>query len=868
MYKFDKGLLVLNNDKKSELFDIIQSDIHDKGAERFVPFLSSKSHHRSHANSVKIANGKASPANFEYFANSLKIVGKDDPAFKHPKDRVALGGHVILTIEFDGATDADGADLTREFFDFQIGWFRANKKPSDSIFGQFLTGLRQRYYDLIGATVVYSGHKSFHFHFLFKTDLLKNFVSEASEIRAGYIAAWDRLAEDFTNSLVANSGFIAVPDRALRTPDQLRRVPNGLRSAGRDHFLGVPEGVDVRQSVVFEHLTGRAIAPEPTSIFRVEDFTQSARLVARKIAAPLVTSLTDAQEARLKARLHQYFPTGSYPELVSITARNGRFEARFRNSTSDANASSVMAHDRRTVLALGKGATISGKALPKPLGEFCAEVLAQSDIEYLFERRVKSKGRATTVMGAVMSRVLQPTGKGAGNYWIVAPEGISKSRSLFAAIIRKRQGGVMFAFSAYDTAREKCEEFRALAGDQFNILFVESATRVYQNFCAANGVTPITDAQLIGCGAINRFDGIRKVQPEAHRAILDHFDNQKIELASGKPLIIFTVHAVAQSWTNSQARKLLGEPSIETLIHDEISVDDLLLVANADDKKVAEKYENHGDYRNDLPLAARLKLFHGVRLSNSSKLTFERAEALVRAKGVWQSVQSKNNCEYDARENGRDIYNEPANQTWFVQDREWLNDFAKIIVLTTEIKPTLVARNRLDFNFLEFTSANLIRDRVPTTTIDRLTSRNFADIALEEISKNQNLMVITNKAADVDGVWTHAKAKGSNAFIGHDVLQIVGLMAPEQYAVCEMLNALCGRADMVLTTHVDEMNQSFGRNLGFRSDGQSTHRLIINHQLYQRLERSRSLVFLRYALSPIVNEQGRKNIQQKNRRRK
>lgn len=79
------------------------------------------------------------------------------------------------------------------------------------------------------------------------------------------------------------------------------------------------------------------------------------------------------------------------------------------------------------------------------------------------------------------------------------------------------------------------------------------------------------------------------------------------------------------------------------------------------------------------------------------------------------------------------------------------------------------------------------------------------------------------------------------------------LMPPEQYAYFEALNAWTGRADLIRLRHLDEFNQTAGRNLGFRAPltgPPPRHVLLINRRLFESL--TPLLAFARYDMREVV----------------
>jgi uncharacterized protein YecE (DUF72 family) len=95
--------------------------------------------------------------------------------------------------------------------------------------------------------------------------------------------------------------------------------------------------------------------------------------------------------------------------------------------------------------------------------------------------------------------------------------------------------------------------------------------------------------------------------------------------------------------------------------------------------------------------------------------------------------------------------------------------------------------------------------------------------------------VVSNKVSILSDTLTHAAARGSNDLIGQNVLQTMTWMTPGEYEMLQALNAWTGRRDLVGLRHVDEFNQTAGRNLGFRRRGQVRHALLVNLSLFEVL---------------------------------
>lgn len=84
-------------------------------------------------------------------------------------------------------------------------------------------------------------------------------------------------------------------------------------------------------------------------------------------------------------------------------------------------------------------------------------------------------------------------------------------------------------------------------------------------------------------------------------------------------------------------------------------------------------------------------------------------------------------------------------------------------------------------------------------------------------------------------------------------------MAPDEYEKMQVLNAWMSCDDACLLRHVDEFNQTAGRNLGFRKQGNPKHTLLINPKLFLKLN-DKALVNCRYDLRVHVTANQRAHI--------
>ena len=139
-------------------------------------------------------------------------------------------------------------------------------------------------------------------------------------------------------------------------------------------------------------------------------------------------------------------------------------------------------------------------------------------------------------------------------------------------------------------------------------------------------------------------------------------------------------------------------------------------------------------------------------------------------------------------------------------------------------------------------------------------AEHVADRAKDAKEAGCELFAIGNKLDALENTRSHIAAKGSNELIGKDIIQTMTLMTPDEYARYQALNAWTGRDDLARLKHIDDINQSAGRNLGFRAPPtgpKPNHTLLINRRLFGCLVPLFS--HLRYDLIDATAPQSRKN---------
>jgi hypothetical protein len=350
-------------------------------------------------------------------------------------------------------------------------------------------------------------------------------------------------------------------------------------------------------------------------------------------------------------------------------------------------------------------------------------------------------------------------------------------------------------------------------------------------------------------------------------------------------------HAMMQNWTKYShtrcfwhrefwlAHKLKDQDRMAALrtdmqlgiaVHDEVSAGDFLEIHRVEavdwvqDLKreyaawrktggTLEKWETYGEF-----LGQRGKPQHRGK---SMEFDFQTCQRIADGSDKsWREVVVQDSGEYGrgdasvsvSRHRSEDIYAQAVGNRWMVRPKNWWAGLARrIVVLTTELIPTIVASNlppvkvlgsdrndRQAFRIVELECPMIERDSVRVTFDRACTAANVNEvIARFRQEQGEDFLVISDRATESDRTMSHARAKGSNGLMGRDLMQTMLHMGPEEKEMYEVLNGWVGVRTCVRLRHVDCFNQSAGRNLGFRKRGVDPHHwLVLSASLWGKID--------------------------------
>jgi hypothetical protein len=474
---------------------------------------------------------------------------------------------------------------------------------------------------------------------------------------------------------------------------------------------------------------------------------------------------------------------------------------------------------------------------------------------------------------------------------VSGPEGIRKTSSLFKEHRRIHNRAAngdhlpsMYAFNDYETARTKCDDFNRIWGGRlFHAVVLPSFSEAYCEARRTLSLSEITVAMSASMGAPNVLAAIRLLQPEVLGYFRDAHAAMWHEIGDKLP-VFFSVHQVAQAWNEHTPTRAMWDRhfwdverpfedklhmrvcrrrmTLGLLVHDEVEATDLVVMHRAETVDWVHRLIEtspkvwRGNRGN---LAAQWECYERFRAANLGPQTvgapqdidFQTVREIARIPATaWEAVETAWSGEYGDEEEDRfDLYASRVGRPWRVSPRTWWEGVARrVLILTTEAVPVAITR-RLGAPWFvaEYEASSLDRDNV-SVLAQHMRSAKLPLTVKAFQSEHPGVPVISNKVSMLKGTTTHARARGSNAYIGQDVAQTMTFLSPDEYERLEALNGWCGRNDLVGLRHIDEFNQSAGRNLGFRRQGDPQHWLLIPPRLLTRLLARDALGRARYDL--------------------
>jgi hypothetical protein len=229
---------------------------------------------------------------------------------------------------------------------------------------------------------------------------------------------------------------------------------------------------------------------------------------------------------------------------------------------------------------------------------------------------------------------------------------------------------------------------------------------------------------------------------------------------------------------------------------------------------------------------------------------------------TWNLLLDVLGCEYtpehlvevSAREvpfdDTRGIYAAMVGDRYYVRPRGWWNCFWRVTLLTTEAVPTRIIetidkeaadRGELQddrFQVYEFGLPVSSRDTVTVELHRACKKKTLAALVRAYRDEYPDAEIISdmvkNRISEFS-VTTHMSAKGSNVYIGSDIVAFYNALSPALFGELGALNTRFGRSDLVRLFYLDRFEQTSGRNRGFRGQENRDHRAVFPPRLHNWL---------------------------------
>ncbi|MBO9406182.1 hypothetical protein J7399_01985 [Shimia sp. R9_1] len=416
-------------------------------------------------------------------------------------------------------------------------------------------------------------------------------------------------------------------------------------------------------------------------------------------------------------------------------------------------------------------------------------------------------------------------------------------------------------------------------------VLIRSFSEHYKRHCAQHKIDSISHAQALRMGFNSQVEAVASQQSAVFNALSELRDaSWKVPGKNGNTIcgfqystsvILFTSHDMAQNFNQPSVSKAWLHPDFDhtalqdsgqwrdlalqfrlyRVIHDEVSLNDLVDVASAKDVTTAEEFRQLVKVRSGadwskVNQSQRYQIFSEHGSDASKALGFHE---LCRIIDIGFTLDDEVRVDFDANPFGINnsddaMYRSTNGSTYYVKARNWwTTQRARVLFTTTEALVAQVAHrinksdrthwvpdirvHRLDRD--EFTTSDSIRLRR-----DRRASKANIDELVRDRLRGDKDFVITDMSSDHgSSVSTHVSARGRNDLQEANICTVLTFFAKDEYCRLNVIAQKFGIEDVYREFYRDRLNQAVGRNRGLRRnpDTPYDHEIVVSPTLYQCL---------------------------------
>lgn len=469
---------------------------------------------------------------------------------------------------------------------------------------------------------------------------------------------------------------------------------------------------------------------------------------------------------------------------------------------------------------------------------------------------------------------------------IVSIEGAGKSTSLIRqalefhledlienyfggkSFVRPGNGFHIVACRTYDQVEEQFQRYCDWCkqeGTPINAVTIKSFEqhcKEYSEACANKQDRPISWNESLDKGYNSRVEAIYHEQPKIYAEITKrkNADWRLPNTSTGKPrkglcsrlnTLVFTTQKLAQEFNEPSLSKAWLHPDFDPkmtpeqwlplalefkayrIIHDEISMDDLLHIATEEEFELASKFRelvekcaNEG--WSEVSMSNRWHYFKTRASVEQKEFGFDNILSVIDAGFQPEHLIV---VDFEKLPFGRDnhdegLYKGKSGAGIYVKEKSWWFDTrARISVTTTESLVAEIAGRLFDadgckaFRVERWDGEQFFyKDEIELIPDNRACKAHIQDLVDDVLTdpNDPTEVVITDMAKGGD-VYSHHKARGRNDLDGKNISTVLTFIGGEEYA---KLNAIAQKydiANLIELFYRDRLNQAAGRNRGLRS---------------------------------------------------
>ena len=868
-----RGISRPNAGRRTGLRDLILANVFDSGRGLYVPLSPRVNLPGKLPDVSKSAGGivpcqNVTPFPASLFTNPLLIPpGYERPGFNagqapKPKNRATNAGFVLVTIEFDCREPSQ--------FDENLAWTRSSKGDGDfanSPFADLDRELR-RVAEYRGFSIVFSGNKSLHFHFVFSTshlanlpyqalgaDRIQDFPQSSALMQNAHRIYWDHVHDTFAGVLAPSMGA----DRKLRSYTQWRRAPWGIRLAEEDSVLGFSLGTPVPQLVIRERLLQRA--PKGHSGFLVPELFSLAHPVpTKRQPKPDHADAQGIAELAILDLLGEacFSEWGEWPKPAEASIQNGEWLFRFRNHAGDRNPSTIVLGNHRRLLLNGRHEFgdrqffLPDGMTAQDLGNHLAERLGWRDPAPLQNVSISDRAHAIKQYRSQLAAEIAQR-DGLGEVCLIqSVEGIGKTTACLSILANDALEDALahddgierfsaFSFRSRQQAEVKAGEF----GRSHPVRHIKPFWSHYEDACAAEGVAPMPRDEFDDANPGDILLRIRNNQPGA----FDRLERTRAALwqacgrFDGGATLLCVTHKAAQLWHSTVLTRAWHHPEFEPLgssevhtslrgrflltrsVFDDCEVDDFVHVLPEPTHAFLERQQ--GRYRNwrNTPRPDRLGIYRRLHDEIPSRIRgFESFDEFMRLdlESLEQVTVDFEAIPFGFDNGNSGIYRSRHGDSYYIGPKPWLHEnTAEFTFLTTE---SLVAKtietafkkvdvqgraNRITRKFILDDVPPIYPVKVPVhfdprASANRLQTKRISALAEEIAANDPNALIIADGVRGGQRAISFQKMKGQNDFQDKNVTIIPTCLAPEKYAELNIMGQWLGGVPDIIDRYYDD----------------------------------------------------------------